>query len=148
MQGFRGNCGFPGKLGMCPSLAEPDSGGIPKSNLHTLAKSEAILPNHTQSVSQESNNNKHTKEDSHNRNPLFLHLHFVRTGFCERTRSWLYTSFSRCLVLYVSPMQNSFDHVIKYAHGILLFANNAASGKNPISANAATLLALDAAINA
>ncbi len=76
-----------GKLGMCPSLAEPDSGGIPKSNLHTLAKSEAILPNHTQSVSQESNNNKHTKEDSHNRNPLFLHLYFVRTGFCERTRS-------------------------------------------------------------
>ena len=47
MQGFRGNCGFPGKLGMCPSLAEPDSGGIPKSNLHTLAKSEAILPNRT-----------------------------------------------------------------------------------------------------
>ena len=30
-QGFRGNCDSQGKLGMCPSLAEPDSGGIPKS---------------------------------------------------------------------------------------------------------------------
>ena len=81
MQGFRGNCGFPGKLGMCPSLAEPDSGGIPKSNLHTLAKSEAILPNHTQSVSQESNNNKHTKEDSHNRNPLFFAYSLCQNWF-------------------------------------------------------------------
>ena len=56
MQGFRGNCGFPGKLGMCSSLAEPDSGGIPKSNLHTLAKSEAILPNRTQLFSPEQKN--------------------------------------------------------------------------------------------
>ena len=31
-QGFRGNCDSQGKLGMCPSLAEPDSGGFPKSN--------------------------------------------------------------------------------------------------------------------
>ena len=30
MQGFRGNCDSKGKLGMCPSLAEPDSGGIPR----------------------------------------------------------------------------------------------------------------------
>ena len=30
-QGFRGNCDSQGKLGMCPSLAEPDSGGIPRS---------------------------------------------------------------------------------------------------------------------
>ncbi|MED9880506.1 MAG: hypothetical protein UFN18_09380 [Ruminococcus sp.] len=29
--GFRGNCDSQGKLGMCPSLADPDSGGIPKS---------------------------------------------------------------------------------------------------------------------
>ena len=29
-QGFRGNCDFKGKLGMCPSLAEPDWGGFPK----------------------------------------------------------------------------------------------------------------------
>ena len=29
--GFRGNCDSEGKLGMCPSLAEPDAGGIPKS---------------------------------------------------------------------------------------------------------------------
>ena len=31
-QGFRGNCGSQGKLGMCPSLAEPDSGGIPRTS--------------------------------------------------------------------------------------------------------------------
>jgi len=31
-QGFRGNCDSQGKLGMCPSLAEPDSGGIPKTS--------------------------------------------------------------------------------------------------------------------
>ena len=30
IQDFRGNCGSQGKLGMCPSLAEPDSGGIPR----------------------------------------------------------------------------------------------------------------------
>jgi hypothetical protein len=30
-QGFRGNCDSQGKLGMCPSLAEPDSGGFPKN---------------------------------------------------------------------------------------------------------------------
>ena len=30
-QAFRGNCGSQGKLGMCPSLAEPVSGGFPKS---------------------------------------------------------------------------------------------------------------------
>ncbi len=29
-QGFRGNCDSLGKLGMCPSLAEPDSGGFPR----------------------------------------------------------------------------------------------------------------------
>ena len=29
-QGFRGNCDSKGKLGMCPSLAEPDSGGFPR----------------------------------------------------------------------------------------------------------------------
>ena len=31
-QGFRGNCDSQGKLGMCPSLAEPDSDGFPRSN--------------------------------------------------------------------------------------------------------------------
>ena len=34
MQGFRGNCDSKGKLGMCPSLAEPDSGGIPREMFH------------------------------------------------------------------------------------------------------------------
>ena len=33
IQGFRGNCDSLGKLGMCPSLAEPDSGGFPRSNV-------------------------------------------------------------------------------------------------------------------
>ena len=33
MQGFRGNCDSKGKLGMCPSLAEPDSSGIPRSEV-------------------------------------------------------------------------------------------------------------------
>ena len=32
-QGFRGNCDSQGKLGMCPSLAEPDLGGFPRSNV-------------------------------------------------------------------------------------------------------------------
>ena len=32
IQGFRGNCDSQGKLGMCPSLAEPDSDGFPRSN--------------------------------------------------------------------------------------------------------------------
>jgi hypothetical protein len=31
-QGFRGNCDSQGKLGMCPSLAEPDSGGFSKAS--------------------------------------------------------------------------------------------------------------------
>ena len=33
IQGFRGNCDFLGKLGMCPSLAEPDLGGISRSGI-------------------------------------------------------------------------------------------------------------------
>ena len=32
IQGFRGNCDSQGKLGMCPSLAEPDSGGFSKNS--------------------------------------------------------------------------------------------------------------------
>ena len=32
-QGFRGNCDSQGKLGMCSSLAESDSGGIPRREL-------------------------------------------------------------------------------------------------------------------
>ena len=31
IQGFRGNCDSEGKLGMCPSLADPDSRGFPRS---------------------------------------------------------------------------------------------------------------------
>ena len=33
LQGFRGNCDSQGKLGMCPSLAEPDSGGISRNEV-------------------------------------------------------------------------------------------------------------------
>ena len=33
IQGFRGNCDSQGKLGMCPSLAESDSGGFSKSTV-------------------------------------------------------------------------------------------------------------------
>ena len=36
IQGFRGNCDFKGKLGMCPSLAEPDSGGFPRTSRRQL----------------------------------------------------------------------------------------------------------------
>ena len=32
-QGFRGNCDSQGKLGMCPSLAEPDSVGFPRRSV-------------------------------------------------------------------------------------------------------------------
>ena len=33
IQGFRGNCDSLGKLGMCPSLAEPNLSGFPRSNV-------------------------------------------------------------------------------------------------------------------
>ena len=36
IQGFRGNCDSKGKLGMCPSLAEPDSGGFPRTSRRQL----------------------------------------------------------------------------------------------------------------
>ena len=36
IQGFRGNCDSKGKLGMCPSLAEPDSGGFPRTSHRQL----------------------------------------------------------------------------------------------------------------
>ena len=32
-QGFRGNCDSQDKLGMCPSLAEPDSDGFPRNEV-------------------------------------------------------------------------------------------------------------------
>ena len=42
-QGFRGNCDSQGKLGMSPSLAEPDSGGFPKSNVSHETLQEPLL---------------------------------------------------------------------------------------------------------
>ena len=36
-QGFMGNCDSQGKLGMCPSLAEPDLGGISKSSSRSVS---------------------------------------------------------------------------------------------------------------
>ncbi|MEE0114443.1 MAG: hypothetical protein U0J29_04410 [Ruminococcus sp.] len=38
IQGFRGNCDSQGKLGMCPSLAEPDSGDFPRSNFQNVSR--------------------------------------------------------------------------------------------------------------
>ena len=42
-QGFGGNCDSQGKLGMCPSLAEPDSGGFPRSNVSHETMQERLL---------------------------------------------------------------------------------------------------------
>ena len=42
-QGFRGNCDSQGKLGMCPSLAEPDSSGFPKSSVSHETKQKLLL---------------------------------------------------------------------------------------------------------
>ena len=36
IQGFRGNCDSKGKLGMCPSLAEPDWSGFPRISRRQL----------------------------------------------------------------------------------------------------------------
>ena len=43
IQGFRGNCDSQGKLGMCPSLAEPDSGGFSKSTVSHETKQKLLL---------------------------------------------------------------------------------------------------------
>ena len=43
-QGFRGNCGSQGKLGMCPSLAEPDSGGFPRIS-HNPSRKRKLCEN-------------------------------------------------------------------------------------------------------
>ena len=42
-QGFRGNCDSQGKLGMCPSLAEPDSSGFPKNDFHNVSRETLLL---------------------------------------------------------------------------------------------------------
>ena len=42
IQGFRGNCDSIGKLGMCPSLAEPYAGGFPKSKADCFPQSTPI----------------------------------------------------------------------------------------------------------
>jgi len=42
IQGFRGNCDSIGKLGMCPSLAEPYAGGFPKSKADYFPQSIPI----------------------------------------------------------------------------------------------------------
>ena len=44
IQGFRGNCDSQGKLGMCPSLAEPDSDGFSKSRIFCKAFLVATVP--------------------------------------------------------------------------------------------------------
>ncbi|WP_440337446.1 hypothetical protein [Megamonas funiformis] len=42
-QGFRGNCDSQGKLGMCPSLAEPDSSGFPRNGFHNVSRETLLL---------------------------------------------------------------------------------------------------------
>ena len=42
-QGFRGNCDSLGKLGMCPSLAEPDSSGFPRNGFHNVSRETLLL---------------------------------------------------------------------------------------------------------
>ena len=49
-QGFRGNCGSKGKLGMCPSLAEPDSDGIPKTSRKQKQGWNPLLPDAEEQV--------------------------------------------------------------------------------------------------
>ena len=46
IQGFRGNCDSQGKLGMCPSLAELDSDGIPRSEVSNPELQAAKSPCH------------------------------------------------------------------------------------------------------
>ena len=48
--GFRGNCDFQGKLGMCPSLAEPDSDGIPKTSRKQKQGWNPLLPDAEEQV--------------------------------------------------------------------------------------------------
>ena len=52
IQGFRGNCDSQGKLGMCPSLAEPDSSGFPRSNVLHETMQERLLEKMIFSVRQ------------------------------------------------------------------------------------------------
>ena len=52
LQGFRGYCDSQGKLGMCPSLAEPDSGGIPKNSVLHKTMQEWLLEKPIFSVRQ------------------------------------------------------------------------------------------------
>ena len=43
LQGFRGNCDSLGKLGMCPSLAEPDLSGFPRNGFHNVSRETLFL---------------------------------------------------------------------------------------------------------
>ena len=51
-QGFSGNCDSQGKLGMCPSLAEPDLGGFPKNYSCNVSCETMLLENHSNPVRQ------------------------------------------------------------------------------------------------
>ena len=50
--GFRGNCDSQGKLGMCPSLAEPDSSGFPRNGFHNVSRETLLLEKTVFSVRQ------------------------------------------------------------------------------------------------
>ena len=57
IQSFRGNCDSQGKLGMYPSLAEPVSGGFPRSNFQNVSR-ETLHQNHTTASNEPQANKK------------------------------------------------------------------------------------------
>ena len=97
IQGFRGNCGSQGKLGMCPSLAEPDSSGIPrrtslrKTNLQRPAKGgstpafacQRLVPSSQQYYPLPSQKNRHRNffrfHDGFSSTLLLLLIHIEET---------------------------------------------------------------------
>ena len=51
MQGFRGNCDSQGKLGMCPSLAEPNASGFPRAEFSGTFSIATVSPKQLQDAS-------------------------------------------------------------------------------------------------
>ena len=50
-QGFRGNCDSQGKLGMCPSLAEPNVSGFPRAEFSGTFSVATVSPKQLQDAS-------------------------------------------------------------------------------------------------
>ena len=51
IQGFRGNCDSQGKLGMCPSLAEPNASGFPRAEFSGTFSIATVSPKQLQDAS-------------------------------------------------------------------------------------------------